>query len=84
MNLDFNIENAVFSDDKTTFGVMTDNGLYINTTGRPLDPSDKAYQPHTMRCVRCGTVYKNVTLQTCPHPCPCGSIGFETVNEGEE
>lgn len=70
---------AVFSDDKTAFGIKTDHGIYINTTGKQIDPS--TLKPKTMRCIKCGKIYRNVTLLTIPSPCECGGRGFETVEE---
>ena len=76
------MNNIVFSEDKSTFGIITENGLYINTTGRPIEDSELI--PHTMRCFKCGTIYKNATLRTVPKPCACGGIGFETLEDDLE
>ena len=76
------MDKAIFSEDKTAFGIMTEHGIYINTTGRALEPEE--VKPATMRCVRCGAIYKNATLLTVPHPCPCGGIAFETIAGSQE
>ena len=68
---------AIFSDDKTTFGIATNRGIYINTTGREIDPA--TIKPKTMRCIRCGKTYYGVKLATIPSPCECGSRGFKAV-----
>ena len=71
------IDELVFSDDKTTFAIMTDQGIYVNTTGRELQPEE--IKPHTMVCLHCGKVYENVTLLTVPH-CDCGGKGYESID----
>ena len=76
------MDKAIFSEDKTAFGIMTEQGLYINTTGRMLKSGE--IKPATMRCVRCGAIYENATLLTVPHPCSCGGIAFETIAGSQE
>jgi len=72
---DVNENKLYFSDDKTTFSFVGDDGMHINTTGHEVDPN--TLTPHTMICSMCGKVFNNVTMLTLPSPCECGSIFFE-------
>ena len=68
------------SDDKKAFAMKVGAGIYINTTGHEIEP--KSLNPKTMRCCKCGEIYKNSTFIDIS-PCKCGGIFFETIEVAE-